>query len=253
MELNSSVVHIQSAEGVCECLDLYENKKQISGVEIVRYDLIKEKYKDKFIGFCCDNEGIEIGKTYIYIDEIGCYISNCSNIELEAYRHQCSVIMDFIRLLGAKEFRYEVEIIEGNKKSLMNKLKGRCGFLKGEAEINKAMVDEIKTKLNLYALFQKNEDRSLSAAEFSKAQELYDSNSILKSNPECKSILNARDPSENNQGKSYTLTFTLSKNLQSSINIAASLSKLKVASIKNEFCQKTEVNKSVKFSFTIDF
>lgn len=250
--LKGNVIHIQSAEGRSSCLDNYENKRKIEGIEIVDYrDLINsDEIKQQIVGGICDKEFEEIGKTYIYIKSIDKYIANSCNIEFEVYKYLCDEFSDFVRMLGAKEFSGKVHIVEGKNTSLGNKIKAKIGLVKAEADVKAEDKRRFESYLELESKWEKIEDRLLSDEEYSRTREKY---SRMLGNINCRNLYEARNPKENNQQKEFSVKLSLAEDLQTSIDVAAKLSYVKLGSIKNDYCQKTQVNKRVEIHYNVKF
>ena len=251
--LKGKVIHIQSAEGCSSCLDNYENKKKIEGIEVVEYrELIKNnEIRQQFAGGICDKENEEIGKTYIYIKSLDKYLENTCKIEFEVYKHITLAFSSFVGRLGAKEFSGKVHIVEGKNSSVMNEIKAKIKFAKAGIKVKAEDEKRFEDYLVLERKWTKTEDRSLSEDEYSRIGEEY--NRMLENNIDCRTLYDARNPKENNQQEEFSVKLSMSEDLQTSIDVAAKLSSVKIGSIKNDYCSKTQVNKRVEIHYKVKF
>ena len=252
--LKGKVIHIQSAEGCSSCLDNYENKKKIEGIEVVEYrELIKNnEIRQQFAVGICDKENEEIGKTYIYIKSLDKYFANTCDIEFEAYRHITLAFSDFVRMLGAKKFSGKVHIVEGKNSSVWNKLLAKIKFAKADIDVKAEDEKRFENYLELESKWKKIDDRfRLSEEEYSRIGEKY--NRMLENNIDSRTLYDARNPKENNQQEEFSVKLSMSEDLQTYIDVAAKLSSVKIGSIKNNYCSKTQVNKRVEIHYKVKF
>ena len=255
MELKEKVINIQDPEGYSRCIDNYKNKKKIDGVQIIDYyELKNSELENKFINGISGILNAETGNTYIYINGLGRYIINSENIEFESYRYQCYAFLDFIRKLGAKDFEHHIHIKKNKKSFFSNIFGGKFGGTKADVTVKSEEEKDLEAELNLKSYFQKVEERFLlTNEEYDAARKIYESTPILFQNIDCKTLLKGRKPGENNQIKQYSVTFKLSEELQSSIDVAAKFSKLKIVKVKNDTNYKTNIKRSVEVRFTVMF
>ena len=246
--LQGKVILVETAENKWRCEDNPNIKKGIDGIFVYTYDEVKAN-EMQFIGGISDNKPEIRGRTYIYNDAIDKFILNDANVDINFYKAQMTCFTDFLRLLGAVKFDGKVIISEDDKRELENITKIKAKAVKANVEVCLRSEAEMKKCLELSATM---DGRNLTDEEYSKAVDFFNTSPMLKNNPDCWVLLRGRNPKENGI-KDYKVSFCLSANLQSSIDVAANLSAVKLFSVKNDFTKKRIVNKNVIVEFKVNF
>lgn len=252
MEMNESlqgrVILVETAENKWRCEDNPEIKKNIGSVVVYTYDEVKAN-ESQIIGGISNNK-LEIrGRTYIYDDGIDKFVLNDSNVDINLYKEKINIFVDFLRLLGAVKFEGEVRISEEDKSKLNNKTKIKAKTVKADVDVCLRSESELKQYLKLSATMN---GRNLTDEEYGAAVDFYNASPMLKNNSDCWIMLRGRNPKEN-EYKKYKVSLCLSANLQSSIDVASSLSAIKLFSVKNDFTKERIVNKNVSVNFEVEF
>lgn len=119
-------------------------------------------------------------------------------------------------------------------------------------DVNSVVEKALKENGTTENCSKKIEERSLlSEEEYSRIGEKY--NRMLENNIDCRTLYYARNPKENNQQKEFSVKLSMAEDLQTSIDVAAKLSSVKIGSIKNDYCSKTQVNKRVEIHYKVKF
>lgn len=254
MEMNESlqgrVILVETAENKWRCEDNPEIKKNIGSVVVYTYDEVKAN-EAQFIGGISANKPEVIGRTYIYNAAIDKFILNDGDVDINFYKEQLICFADFVRLLGAVKFTGKVKISDEDKLELENKTKVKAKAIKANIDVCIKSESELEQSIMIQDTL-KRKNGKYTEEDYNKAVDIFNDTHLLKNNLDCWGLLRGRNPKEH-MIKSRKVCLLLSKNLQSSIDIATKLSAVKLFSVKNDFTRKRIVNKKVEVEFEVEF
>lgn len=255
--LNGNVIFVQN-DNIVNYINEEKVLKEGEGISVYSFGQI-EKCQSKIFndGFVNSKESM-LGRTYIYNDKVDKYILNDDNVEINFYKAQAECFIDFVHALGAVECDYGITLNGGivcglsekweklaaseEKDSWFANIKRRVAQLWKNKMPKSKNADYIISRMNLNCEMR----GELSTDGIKEAENLYNSKPMLKCR-DCKILLKER-----NWGN-HPISFNLSGQLQSFIDLATRIPKLQSVKRTDDYCKEKKVNKSVEIKFYVKF
>lgn len=178
---------------------------------------------------------------YIEIEYFSDYILECKS----------NCISNIARLLGASSYSFEIEVEDISNRSWDLKAGMSYSSVSAELQVKRATQEKLNKRFADRKLY--SHGRRPTAQEFREAEDFAKQYGLYTDN-KVKALLNERNPNSANMVRQMCVTFSLSQEMNQSLDIAFKLNAMKgVFGLNAAFNEATEQKKTINGKLDIQF